>query len=92
MSMAATGKPRVVAIEEHYCNREVAATFGPGNDVRRAPGIVERLFDYDELRLKEMDEAGINLQLLSHGAPATQRGDAEVAVKLARGPMTGFGR
>ena len=90
--MAATSKPRVVALEEHYWDREVAATFGPGDDVRRAPGIVERLFDYDELRLKEMDEAGIDLQVLSHGAPATQRGDAEVAVKLARGPMTGFGR
>lgn len=83
--MAATSKPRVVALEEHYWDREVAATFGPGDDMRRAPGIVERLFDYDELRLKEMDEAGIDLQVLSHGAPATQRGDAEAAVKLARG-------
>src|SRR5207247_10093944 len=35
--------------------------------------------------LKEMDEAGIDVQVLSHGAPATQRGDAETTVKLARG-------
>ncbi|MCH7621281.1 MAG: amidohydrolase [Chloroflexi bacterium] len=83
--MATTSKPRVVALEEHYWDQEVAATFGPSDNVRRAPGIVERLFDYGELRLKEMDEAGIDLQVLSHGAPATQRGDAEVAVRLARG-------
>jgi predicted TIM-barrel fold metal-dependent hydrolase len=32
-----------------------------------------------------MDEAGIDFQVLSHGAPSTQRGDAEAMVKLARG-------
>lgn len=83
--MAIKSKPRVIALEEHYWDREVAATFGPGDSMRRAPGIVERLFDYGELRIKEMDEAGIDFQVLSHGAPATQRGDAETAVRLSRG-------
>ena len=49
--MAAQSRPRVIAIEEHYWDEEVAATFGPADMVRRAPGIVERLYDYDELRL-----------------------------------------
>jgi 2,3-dihydroxybenzoate decarboxylase len=31
-----------------------------------------------------MDEAGIDMQVLSHGAPATQRLDASIAVDLAR--------
>jgi 2,3-dihydroxybenzoate decarboxylase len=31
-----------------------------------------------------MDEAGIDVQVLSHAAPATQRMDAETAVPLAR--------
>lgn len=31
-----------------------------------------------------MDEAGIDVQVLSHGAPATQRGSAEATTKLAR--------
>lgn len=83
--MVTSDKPRVVAIEEHYWDREVAATFGPTDAMRRAPGIVERLYDYGEARINEMDEAGINMQVLSHGAPATQRGDAETSVKLARG-------
>ncbi len=78
-------KPRIIAIEEHYWDREVAATFGPMDDMRRAPAILERLYDYAELRIKEMDEAGIDMQVLSQGAPSTQRGDAELMVKLARG-------
>ena len=50
----------------------------------RVPALQERLFDVGALRLKEMDEAGIDLQVLSHGAPATQRIDADTAVPLAR--------
>ncbi len=83
--MATQSKPRVIAIEEHYWDKEVAATFEPMDRMRGAPGIVERLYDHAELRIKEMDEAGIDLQVLSHGAPATQRGDAATMVKLARG-------
>jgi 2,3-dihydroxybenzoate decarboxylase len=47
-------------------------------------GIRERLDDLGALRLKEMDEAGIDVQVLSHGAPSTQRLDAATAVPLAR--------
>jgi predicted TIM-barrel fold metal-dependent hydrolase len=78
-------KSRVIAIEEHYWDREVAATFGEADAMRRASGILQRLYDYSDLRIKEMDEAGIDFQVLSHGAPSTQRGDAESMVKLARG-------
>ncbi len=83
--MASTGNQRIIALEEHYWDREVAATFGAMDPMRRASGIEERLFDYGELRIAEMDEAGIDFQVLSHGAPATQRGDAETSVRLARG-------
>ena len=83
--MTSPGKPRVIALEEHYWDREIAATFDPLDGVRGAPGIVERLFDYGDLRIKEMDAAGIDVQVLSHGAPATQRLEGEAAVTLARG-------
>ena len=83
--MVTPSKQRVIAIEEHYWDKEVAATFGPTDSVRGAPGIAERLYDYSELRIKEMDEAGIQMQVLSHGAPSTQRGDPETTVKLAQG-------
>jgi len=72
-----------IALEEHYYDPELSATFdGPEG---RAPEIRRRLDDLGELRIREMDEAGIDLQVLSHGAPSTQRLDAESAVRLARG-------
>jgi 2,3-dihydroxybenzoate decarboxylase len=37
-----------------------------------------------ELRLKEMDEAGIDVQVLSHGAPGTQKLDPETSKRMAR--------
>src|SRR5689334_4960520 len=71
----------VIALEEHYYDPEVAATYGSD----RQPGrIRERLDDVGALRLKEMDEGGIDIQVLSHGAPSTQRMDPELAVRLAR--------
>jgi predicted TIM-barrel fold metal-dependent hydrolase len=75
-------KPFVVALEEHYWDAEVAAHFG-GIEAPR-PAIRERLEDLSELRIKEMDEAGIDVQVISHGQPATQRMEPELAVRLAR--------
>src|SRR5437016_2635213 len=80
--MAPEGKPFVIALEEHYYDPELAATFdGPEG---RAAEIRRRLDDLGELRLKEMDEAGIDVQVISHGAPSTQRLDPATAVRLAR--------
>ena len=36
------------------------------------PEMLKRLYDLGELRLREMDEAGIDMQILSHGAPSAQ--------------------
>ena len=65
-------KPKcpVIALEEHYWDEELAAH---AKGVERNPGIAERLFDMGELRLKEMDEAGIDIQVISHGAPSAQK-------------------
>jgi predicted TIM-barrel fold metal-dependent hydrolase len=81
--MAQSRPPLVIALEEHYYDAELAATFdGPEG---RAPETRRRLFDLGELRLAEMDQAGIDVQVLSHGAPSVQRLDAETAVWMARG-------
>lgn len=78
--MAIEGK-FVIALEEHYYDQELAATFdGPEG---RAPEIRRRLDDLGELRLREMDEAGIDVQVLSHGSPSAQRLDPETAIRLA---------
>ena len=79
--MASKNRPFVIALEEHYWDAEVAKTFeGEG----RNPELLKRLGDVGALRIKEMDDAGIDMQVLSHGAPSTQRLDPATAVPLAR--------
>jgi 2,3-dihydroxybenzoate decarboxylase len=81
-AMADKAKPFVVALEEHYWDAELLAHF-TGRDGKRISAVQERLEDLGELRLKEMDEAGIDLQVLSHGAPGAQKLDADVAARIA---------
>ena len=75
-------KPQVIALEEHYFDAEVRTHVG-GLDATNAPRIVERLDDLGALRLKEMDENGIDIQVLSHANPSLQKLDAATAVPLA---------
>ena len=75
---------KVVALEEHYWDKEVASHFKQQGPETRNPQMLERLHDLGALRLKEMDEAGIDVQVLSHGAPATQRLDGELAITVSR--------
>ena len=70
--------PNIITLEEHFWTPELA---GAG---QRQPGAAERLSDMGTLRIREMDEAGIDLQVMSETAPAAQQLDAESAVRLAR--------
>jgi predicted TIM-barrel fold metal-dependent hydrolase len=78
-------KPKcpVIAIEEHYWDAELAKTFTGVEAVRPGPQS-DRLFDLGALRIKEMDEAGIDIQVISHGAPSTQKLPADTAVAMTR--------
>ena len=73
----------VIAIEEHYWDAELAKTFTGLESGRPGPQL-DRLYDLGALRLKEMDEAGIDIQVLSHGAPSTQKLPIEIAADLTR--------
>jgi predicted TIM-barrel fold metal-dependent hydrolase len=75
---------QVIAVEEHYWDRELAKTF-TGVEAGRDGPQMERLYDLGALRLKEMDEAGIDIQVLSQGAPSTQKLPADIAVPMTRG-------
>ena len=81
--MATSDGSRVIAIEEHYFDPALSALFTGRND-RMPPPIRERLLDLGEGRLRAMDEGGIDVQVLSHGAPATQQLEGETAVAMAR--------
>ena len=74
-----TPEPFVIALEEHYWDPDIMG----GSSNRRAASITERLYDLGELRLKEMDEAGIDIQVISHAPPGTQALNTEAAVELA---------
>jgi predicted TIM-barrel fold metal-dependent hydrolase len=75
---------KTIALEEHYWDPEVAKHFDAFGPEMRNPALRERLHDLGALRIKDMDEAGIDIQVLSHGAPATQRLDAATAIPVAK--------
>jgi 2,3-dihydroxybenzoate decarboxylase len=71
--------PKVIALEEHFTSPGLRALRG-----EKDTPIQRKLDDLGELRIREMDEAGIDLQVISENNPATQNLDVETAVKLAR--------
>src|SRR5256714_283351 len=77
-------KPQFIALEEHYPTPEIARHWKEGGPEARPGPLRERLEDVGALRIREMDEAGIDVQVLSHSAPATQRFDAASAPAIAR--------
>lgn len=80
----AANKPQIIALEEHYLDPDIKAQFD-ALEATKVPKIAERLDDVGDLRLREMDEAGIDIQVLSHGAPSVHKmTDAAAAVRLAR--------
>jgi len=76
-------KMPVIALEEHYWDHELAAQL-QGAEGTRSADMLQRLYDLGELRLREMDAAGIDIQVLSHGAPSAQKLDPSIAVDLTR--------
>lgn len=74
----------VIALEEHYWHPEVMKKSGGDAGSHRSADIIARMNEIGPMRLQTMDEAGIDIQILGHGMPSTQRMDAESAVRLAR--------
>jgi predicted TIM-barrel fold metal-dependent hydrolase len=73
-----------IAIEEHYWDAELAAHF-TGVEAGRGDKTEQRIRDITGLRMAEMDETGIDMQILSHGPPGVQKIASNVAVSLAKG-------
>jgi predicted TIM-barrel fold metal-dependent hydrolase len=71
-----------IALEEHFWTPELRA-LRRGHDVLSDPELGRRLADLGELRIAEMDEAGIDMQVISHVEPATQNFEPAEAVRLA---------
>jgi len=87
---------RTVALEEHFATP--AFMEGPGrglgdltSDRQPRPGmpegfalLPERLCDLGEGRIAQMDEAGVDVQVLSLNSPGVEQSDAADAVEIAR--------
>ncbi len=71
----------VIAIEEHYWDADLTKHY-TGVEAPRGQDLEARLYDLGTIRLKEMDEAGIDVQVISHGAPSTQKLPRDIAVEL----------
>jgi predicted TIM-barrel fold metal-dependent hydrolase len=72
-------KPEVITLEEHFTSPKLRALRG-----EKDTPLQRQLDDLGNLRIRAMDEAGIDLQVISENNPAAQNLDAESAVKLAR--------
>jgi uncharacterized protein len=73
---------RTIALEEHY----VTTGFlnGPGRWLASRAGIIEPISDLGDGRIAAMDEAGVDLAVLSLAAPGVEQLDGPEAVRLAR--------
>ena len=74
-------RPQVIAIEEHYLDDAVMELSGGGGP----PHISKMLSDLGDVRLQQMDEAGVDIQVLSHCPPGAQAFGAAEAADQARG-------
>ncbi len=72
----------VIALEEHYADPEVTAHGAEGASPANV-ALAPKLNDLGELRLREMDEAGIDVQVISHAPSPLQQLNPETAVELA---------
>lgn len=87
---------RTIALEEHFATRRFID--GPGHDflenVKAARAgslaasaiahLVDQLLDLDNIRIADMDAAGVDVQVISLGSPGVEQLDADAALALAR--------
>ena len=76
----AESRPYVIALEEHYADPKVQAH---AKTAGGSASILTRLDDLGEIRLKQMDEAGIDMQVISHIPSPVQQIEAASAIALA---------
>ncbi|OBA61209.1 amidohydrolase [Mycobacterium sp. 1100029.7] len=73
---------RTIALEEHYATASFLR--GPGSWLASRAGVIEPIADLGDGRIAAMDEAGVDLAVLSLAAPGVEQLDGPKAVELAR--------
>jgi predicted TIM-barrel fold metal-dependent hydrolase len=82
--MATSSGEQIIAIEEHYWDPNLVAQYAEADKAGGAGKLRPKLEDLYDERIAEMDSAGIDIQVLSHGAPSTQRLDPSSAAEITR--------
>jgi predicted TIM-barrel fold metal-dependent hydrolase len=76
---------RTIALEEHFWTPELAAAPGTGILARAGTeGLDAALRDVGEARIRDLDAAGIDVQVLSHAQPAAQALSGAAGAAAAR--------
>jgi 2,3-dihydroxybenzoate decarboxylase len=75
---------RIIAIEEHFISPAVADGYTGYHKLAPFMHATRRLQDLGDARIREMDEAGIDVQVISHLQPGTLVYQPDTSVKLAR--------
>lgn len=73
---------RTIALEEHYAT--TAFLRGPGRWLTSRAGVIETISDLGDGRIAAMDDAGVDLAVLSLATPGVEQLDGSKAVALAR--------
>jgi uncharacterized protein len=73
---------RIIALEEHYATAGFLR--GLGDWLASRAGVIEPLSDLGEGRVAAMNDAGVDLAVLSLAAPGVEQVDGSKAVPLAR--------
>ena len=69
---------RAIAVEEHFMHPALTDHFGGA--AHQPDHIKAKLYDFAGIRVEEMDAAGIEMQVLSHQSPGSQRLNDDVAI------------
>ncbi len=84
ISKSPKGNLKTITLEEHFATTSFLN--GPGAGVKERPQaahLIKKLCDLGEGRISEMDEAGIDMQVLSLTAPGVEQLEANEAISLA---------
>jgi hypothetical protein len=73
---------RTIALEEHFATPGFLS--GPGSRLKTRPDIAEPIADLGDGRIAAMDDAGIDLAVLSLAAPGVEQLDGPAAIRVAR--------
>ena len=73
---------RIIAIEEHFISPMMARKYEGHHKLFSSMHSTRRLEDLGSIRIQEMDEAGIDLQVISHLQPGAQVFTPDMSIAL----------